>query len=148
MNREAYVHALLCNYIRANYPDVIFTSDLSGIRLPMGLARKVKPLKSSRGIPDLIILWPANGFHGLLLEIKATDESVLRKDGQMRADPHLCEQIQIIRRLRQLHYAAFFVNGVQAGKKCIENYMRLARPQHGDALTSTPCEENHPLEFV
>lgn len=148
MTKEDYVHAALCNFIKTNYPDVIFTSDLSGIRLPMKLARKVKPLKSSRGIPDLIIFWPANGFHGLLLEIKATDESVLRKDGLPRAYVHLLEQIQVIRRLRQLHYAAFFVNGIAAGKKCIENYMRLARPPHGDALTSTPCEENHPLEFV
>jgi hypothetical protein len=128
MKHEDYVQALLCNYLRTNYPDAIFTSDLSGIRLPIGLAKKVKPLKSSRGIPDLIILKPQAGYYGLMLECKATDETVLRKDGGQRADTHLREQIEIIMRLRQLGYAAFFVNGFAAGRECLTNFMNGTLP--------------------
>jgi hypothetical protein len=128
MKRESYIQALLCNYIRANYPDAIFLSDLSGIRLPIGLAKMAKPLKSSRGIPDLIILKPQAGYYGLMLECKATTETVLRKDGGQRADQHLKEQIEIIMRLRQLGYAAFFVNGFEAGRECLTNYMNGSLP--------------------
>jgi hypothetical protein len=139
---------MLCNYLRNNYPNVIFTSDLSGVRLPMGLARKVKNLKSTRGIPDLIVFQPMNGFHGLLLEIKAPDVQLYRKDGTgMLRDPHREEQTAVILQLRALGYAAYFVRGFPAGRSCIENYMRLPSPRHGDALRSTPCEENHPLEW-
>jgi hypothetical protein len=137
MKHEDYVQALLCNYLRTNYPEAIFTSDLSGVRLPIGLAKKVKPLKSSRGIPDLIILKPQAGYYGLMLECKATTETVLRKDGGQRADQHLKEQIEIIMRLRQLGYAAFFVNGFAAGRECLTNYM------NGTLPVSAP-----PLEYV
>jgi len=148
MQMESYIHALLCNYLRNNYPDVIFTSDLSGVRLPMGLAKKVKNLKSSRGIPDLIVFKPMNGYHGLLIEIKSADVQLYRKDGKgMLADLHRKEQTAIILQLRALGYAAFFVCGFVAGRSCIENYMRLPSPRHGDALRSEDCAGNHPLEW-
>lgn len=123
MNVEAYIHALLCNYLRTNYPDAIFTSDLSGVRLPMGLAKKVKPLKSSRGIPDLIVLYPVGNYHGLLMELKTEDAKVLKADGTLYADDHLAEQLKVITQLRTYGYAAFFVRGFAAGRQCIQDYM-------------------------
>ena len=147
MNEEAYIHALTCNYLRTNYPDVIFTSDLSGVRLPMALAKKVKPLKSSRGIPDLIIFYPAGGYHGLLIELKAPEAKLLKRDGALRKNTHLEEQLQVIHQLRALGYAAFFCRGFAAARGCIEFYMRLASPLGGDALRSTCREGNHPIEW-
>ena len=53
-NEEAEQIAL-CKYLRDNYPNVIFNSDHSGIRVGQGLANKVKLLRSENGIPDLNI---------------------------------------------------------------------------------------------
>ena len=139
MNQEAYIHALVCNYLRVNYPDVIFTSDLSGVRLPMSLAKKVKPLKSSRGIPDLIIFYPAGGYHGLLIELKTPDAKVLKRDGTILANPHTKEQFDVIMKLRAQGYAAFFVRGFPAARKCIEYYMQL---------NGSICKEKQPIEFT
>jgi len=125
MKEEAYSHAALCNYIRANHPDVIFTSDLSGVRLPIGLARAVKPLKSSRGIPDIIILHPAGCYHGLLIELKALDVRLYRKDGQLVSDEHLAEQAATIGRLRSVGYAAYFVCGFHAGRRLVDEFFAL-----------------------
>jgi hypothetical protein len=125
MKEEAYTHASLCNYITVNYPQAIFTSDLSGVRLPIGLARAVKPLKSSRGIPDIIILHPAGCYHGLLIELKALDVRLYRKDGKLVADEHLAEQAATITRLRSVGYAAFFVCGFHAGRRLVDEFFTL-----------------------
>jgi hypothetical protein len=125
MKEEAYTHASLCNYLRTNYPDVVFTSDLSGVRLPIGLARAVKPLKSSRGIPDIIVLHPAGCYHGLLIELKALDVKLYRKDGKLISDEHIAEQAATIQKLRDVGYAAFFVCGFHAGRKLIDEFFAL-----------------------
>lgn len=138
MVNESFIHALICNYLRTNYPDVIFTSDLSGVRLGMNLAKKVKPLKSGRGIPDLIIFQPAGAYHGLLIEIKTEQAKVLKRDGTLRKDDHLAEQMQTITRLRNLGYAAFFVRGFEAGRTLIESYMKLGPLEH--LIDSQPIE--------
>jgi hypothetical protein len=123
MNREAYIHALLCNYLRTNYPDVVFTTDLSGVRLTMKLAKQCKPLRSSRGIPDLLVLHPAHNYHGLCIEIKDDAAKSLRcKNGAPRQDAHLLEQTQVIERLRKVGYFACFARGFAGGRKAIEAY--------------------------
>jgi hypothetical protein len=149
MNQEAYIHALLCNYLRTNYPEVVFTTDLSGVRLSMGLAKKCKPLKSSRGIPDLLILHPCNGWHALLIEVKTVNaDQALLKNGKPRADEHLCEQLRVIERLRQLGYFACFVHGFAAGRKAIEDYFRCCFTP-ADALPQTAGQQaTVPLIYV
>jgi hypothetical protein len=149
MNQEAYIHALLCNYIRTNYPDAIFTTDLSGVRLPMGLAKKCKPLKSGRGIPDLLILCPLNGWHGLLIEVKTADaDQALLKNGQPRADAHLNEQLHTIQQLRTLDYFACFVHGFAAGRRAIEDYFRCCFVPASATLPTTVKRCTPPLIYL
>lgn len=149
MNVEAYIHALLCNYLRTNYPDVIFTTDLNGVRLPMGLAKKCKPLKSSRGIPDLLVLFPCNGWHGLLIEVKTdTADQALLRNGQPRADAHLAEQLHTIERLRRLGYFACFVHGFAAGRKAIEDYFRCCFVPADALPQTTPSQHIPPLIYT
>jgi hypothetical protein len=149
MKTEAYIHTLLCNYLRANYPELIFTTDLSGVPLPIGLAKKIKPLKSSRGIPDLILFHPASTFHGLLVELKSDDAKLFKQDGSgLLKDEHHSEQLNILLRLRALGYAAYFARGFENARDCIENYMRLPSPLPRTKLRSEPCEDNHPIEWV
>jgi hypothetical protein len=54
--QEENLQVAVCQYLRLQYPLVIFMSDIaSGLRLSIGQAVKSKKLRSSRGQPDLFI---------------------------------------------------------------------------------------------
>jgi len=148
MKEEEAIQKQLCAFIRARYPDVIFTSDLSGVRVPIGLAQKMKMLKSQRGIPDLIIFYPAGGYHGLLIEIKTIEAQIFRQNGVIRSKPHLNEQLAAINQLRDLGYAAYFVRGFFTGRKCIENYMNLGLTAGEQDQRSPASREERPIEYT
>lgn len=119
---EFIEHTMVCNYLRSNHPDVIFFSDLSGVKLPWGLAHKVASLKSQRGIPDLVILEPRNGYHGLVIELKKTGNSPYKKDGSLKSDPHVHEQADVLKHLTELGYYAQFAVGFEEARRIINNY--------------------------
>lgn len=121
---EAIEHEMLCNYIKTNYSDVVFLSDASGLKMTMGQAVKWSRLKSHRGIPDLIILYPSSGYHGLMIELKRTGEKIYKKDGSLKTD-HLKEQDDVLRELRSQGYYATFAIGFSAATAIINNYMGM-----------------------
>jgi len=53
---EEKLHSQICEYLRIQYPKILFKSDMSGIRLTIGQAKKVKKLRSSNAFPDIEIL--------------------------------------------------------------------------------------------
>lgn len=123
--QEERLHENICQYIRMQYPDVIFTSDSSGVRLTIGQAVKMKKLRSEKGIPDLIILEPRVNYHGLILELKRENETVFLKDGSLSKDAHIQEQDKILTRLAKKGYLAIFVVGFDKAKHMINYYMNL-----------------------
>jgi hypothetical protein len=114
------------------YKDVIFTTDLSGVRLPIGLAIKVKQLRSSNGVPDILIFEPNMFHHALFLEVKK--ESPFKKDGNLKSNEHLAEQLNIIELLRDKDYAAMFVWTFDDAKERIDNYMSLRDSEKNKGL--------------
>jgi len=123
MLTEEQTHLKLCNYLHTNYPDIIFTSDLNGIKLTPGQARKIKNLKSSKGIPDLIIFEPNKFYFGLLLEIKKEGVKVFKKNGDIIKNEHIQEQNTMIERLKQKGFLASFGIGYDDCKNIIDMYM-------------------------
>jgi len=119
---EIIEHTLLCNYIRTNFPHVVFLSDASGLKMTMGQAVKWSRLKSHRGIPDLIILYPSSGYHGLMIELKRTGEKIHKKDGSLKTD-HLKEQNEVLQTLESLGYIARFAIGFEEARKLVDEYM-------------------------
>lgn len=131
--KEFDLQRSICEYIRYKWKDVIFISDLSGIRLPIGAAKKIKNLKSERGCPDLFIYEPKRGYYGLALEIKevkivATKEGMKKKnpiygkDGQLLKNAHVLEQSEMLRRLSEKGYYACFVVGIDEAMKVLDWY--------------------------
>ena len=120
---EEQIQRQICNYISTFYPDIIFLSDLSGIKLSMYQAKKIRDLKSCRGIPDLLILEPRNNYHGLLIEIKKDGVRVLKKDGKVPKNDHLQEQWKVVNNLRLKGYYATFCIGYAHTKKIIDDYL-------------------------
>ena len=122
MKKEESLQIAVCNYLRLQYPNVIFTSEASGLKLTIGQAVKAKKLRSSRGLPDLIILEPKGIWYGLCLELKTV--TPYKKNWTIKNDPHLKEQSNLIDSLCMLGYRATFVTGFDQAKEVIDDYMK------------------------
>ena len=117
-------HLQICNYLATHYSNVLFTTDLSGVKLNMGTAIKVKNLKSCRGFPDIFILQPNKNFKGLFIELKKSGQKIFKKDGSFKSE-HLQEQSEVIKRLNDLGYLATFCIGSDNAIEVIDSYLSL-----------------------
>jgi hypothetical protein len=126
MSKSQLEYALQCEvakYLREHYPGVLFHSDLSGIRLTIGQAKKAKAIQESRGYPDLFIAVARRGYHGLFCELKINSDEAYTKTWQLRKDQHIQEQQVILNRLIAEGYFAIFVCGFDEVKKAIDWYL-------------------------
>lgn len=139
--REIDLQAQVADYIRLQYPSVIFHSDFgSGIKLTMGQAIKQKRLNGGRrSWPDMFIaelklresvevefdcyVYQYN-YAGLFIELKREGTRIFKKDGKLVADEHIREQFDMLSDLRARGYAAEFACGFDEAKKLIDDYMK------------------------
>jgi hypothetical protein len=121
---EAKVHEEVCYYIKDNYPDVIFHSDGSGVfNKSWKIKSSISKLKSSKGIPDLHIDEPRNGYAGLKIEIKKAKTPLFTKAGKPYSE-HIGEQAKMLERLEEKGYKAVFGVGYQQCIEIIDNYLK------------------------
>lgn len=120
MKKEEIIHRQVCQYIRTQYPNVIFTSEPSGLKLPIGLAMKLKRLRSGAKLPDLWIIERRGNYGGLFLELKAED--IHNKKGGYKS-PHIAAQAEVLQRLNSKGYVAFFAVGFDKAKELIDCYI-------------------------
>lgn len=121
---EREVHKSICTYIRTKYPEVIFFSDMSGLKTSIGVAMQMKALRSSRAIPDLFICSPRGGYAGLFLEIKSDDVKLFLKDGSFTKEKHITEQAAMLDTLKHLGYASYFAVGLKMASDIVDEYMQ------------------------
>ena len=122
-DKEEAVHIAICDYIRAKYPYAIFTSESSGIRVFWKQAKALKRMRSSAGLPDIMIFEPRKSYYGLFLEVKREDFAVYKKDGGIVSNSHVQEQEEMLYRLKQRGYLASFVRGFDDAKVLIDYYL-------------------------
>ena len=121
--KESELQTSICEYVKLQYPSVIFNSDLSGIRTSIGLALKIKKLRSSNSIPDMYLDEPRGGYFGLKIELKI--KNIYKKNGDLFKSDHLENQKKMLDRLNEKGYLALFSIGFDATKKIIDDYMSL-----------------------
>ena len=128
---EKTLHRQVCDYLRYQYPHCIFNTDLSGAtKLTMGQAVAMKRLRSGRGFPDIQIMEPRNGYHGLFLELKKEGTPLLKKrlvdayGYPCWASDHIKEQNEMIETLRERGYKAEFAIGFSEAQKIIDEYLK------------------------
>lgn len=124
-NREQSIQIALSLYIRIQYPDVIFTSESSGVRVSIGAAVRMKAQRSAGKLPDFIMLEPRMDYHGLILELKSEGSGLYLKDGSLSKDKHVQEQNKMLQRLAAKGYVAVFAQGFDIAKIIVDNYMKL-----------------------
>lgn len=119
---ETVEHQRVCEYLGIRYPETIFFSDMSGVRLGMRAAIVQSKLKSSRGIPDLFIMKPNKKYYALIIEIKKTGQKLKKKNGDWVSE-HVKEQAEVIDKLNASGYYACFGVGEEECIKIIDEYM-------------------------
>ena len=125
ISTEKEIHKQICRYLDIQYPDVIYTSDPSGMRVSIGLVMEMKAKRcKSYKIPDLIILHPSGRYKGMCIEIKRDLSQIVTKNGTMRKEKHLQEQLKTLERLQILGYAAIFGAGFDHAKQAIDLYFK------------------------
>jgi len=122
---EFELQKAICTWVKLQYSDIIFWSDMSGIRLPIGLATKIKSLKCGRGIPDMFFANKNNGtiYSGLFLELKR--ESPFLKNGELSKEKHIQEQHKMHVRLIECGYKCYFVWTFEQAKMIINDYYNV-----------------------
>jgi hypothetical protein len=126
--REESIQIAVCTYLKLQYPDVIFTCDLSsGMKLTIGQSVKSAKMRSSRGLPDIMILEPRGEgefrYSGLCLELKS--EKAGNKNGTVKQTDHVREQQEILNRLEKKGYMARFAIGFSEAQQIIDFYLAL-----------------------
>ena len=127
---EENLHLKICDYLRKNYPDVLFRTDFSsGMKMSPGQAAKHKKFQKSRAWPDLFIAESNTLASGLFLEIKAENVIVFKKNGEIRQNKHLIEQDKMLKELRNKGYRARFAVGYDEAIQIITNYLGEPKPK-------------------
>lgn len=122
---EKQIHSQVCRYLDLQYPKVIYTSDSSGVRVSIGIAKALKAIRcKGYKIPDLIIMHPNKLYHGLIIEIKKDLGQILSKSGSLKKNKHVQEQFKTLEELERLGYAAFFGCGFNHCKSVIDEYFK------------------------
>lgn len=147
MTSEADLQVQVADYLRLQYPEVMFHSDYgSGIKLTMGQAIKQKRQNGGRRAwPDMFIAEPRDVVVGqkpvmitgvlcqqditehrcgLMIELKRPGTRIYKKDGTLVADEHIREQFDVLEQLRKRGYMAEFACGFDEAKKLIDEYLR------------------------
>ena len=142
IKKEELLHLKVCDYLRKNYPDVLFRTDFSsGMKMSPWQAAKHKKFQKSRAWPDLFIA--ESGVvkfkegnlivnlrkNGMFLELKADDVKLYKKNGEMVANKHYQEQAEMLKKLRNGNYYAEFAIGYEDAIKQIHEYLGKPKPK-------------------
>jgi hypothetical protein len=119
---EESMQIAVSEYLKLQYPSVVFTSESSGIRLTMGQAKKAMRMRSKDKLPDMIILEPRGCYTGLCLELKKEGTTVFKRDGEPYAG-QIAEQYKTLQKLGRKGYYTRFAVGFDNAKQIIDNYM-------------------------
>lgn len=136
---EKSLHKSVCDYIRLQYPQVMFNSDLAGAtKLTMGQAVAMKSLRSNRGFPDMVIyrpkIWIENFethmYYALFIELKKEGEKLYKvRSTDNYGNPvfksdHIAEQHECMKRLNYSGYYACFCIGFNSARNIIDWYLK------------------------
>lgn len=141
MTSESDLQVQVADYLRLQYPDVMFHSDFgSGIKLTPGQAMKQKRQNGGRRAwPDMFVACTLKAITrfdfdknrnvvertpcgGLFLELKKEGTRLKKKNGDW-ATEHIAEQAETLEQLRQRGYCAEFAVGFDEAKKIIDEYL-------------------------
>lgn len=120
---EKHVHQAVVNYLKLQYPKVLFRSDSgAGMKLTIGQAKAQKAIQNGMAWPDLFIAEARGESHGLFIEIKDENVRLLNKKNQWTSE-HIYAQSYCLNMLRLSGFKAEFAIGFDQCKEAIDEYL-------------------------
>ena len=109
--KERDIQKAIVNYIKLQYPNVLYCASAGGLRTSIKQARMMKATGYVKGFPDLVVMEPVGKFHGLFLEIKT-------KKGRATK-----EQLLWRHKLNDRNYVCEITYGFEETKEVIDRYI-------------------------
>lgn len=154
-DREYHICKQIAEYLRHQYPKVVFHFDYAGMKHTKAEAGRMKAIQGDRGFPDLFIAEPmmfagGKGYSGLFIEVKA--ETPFKKDGSLFKQKqilykefggrrvavgevdHLQEQYEMLKNLNNTGYLALFGTGFEEAKYIIDHYFNCGNDKSWNAI--------------
>tara|TARA_R110000824_G_scaffold147513_1_gene316968 strand:- start:986 stop:1375 length:390 start_codon:yes stop_codon:yes gene_type:complete len=97
---ELKVQIAVVNWIKYNFPNILYCASAGGMRTSLSIAKKMKASGYVKGFPDLGIFHPTPKYHGMFIELKADKKGYATK-----------EQKEWIKNLNDLGYYACVSKG-------------------------------------
>jgi len=122
---EKDVHLAVVNYLKLQYPGVLFRSDTgAGMKLTIGQAKAQKAIQNGMAWPDLFIAESNNRYNGLFIELKVDGVKLRGANGKYKLG-HISAQHECLRSLTNKGYCAVFAVGFDRAKEIIDWYLNL-----------------------
>ncbi len=123
--KESDLQTKITKWLRSNFDGIIFFSDFAaGMYISNNYMKNTRSAQACDGkYLDLTILRPSGKYHGLIIEIKCTDDDLFLVDGKTLKSDHVREQYDMILKLRKEGYAADFGVGEIDIKNQIVSYL-------------------------
>lgn len=106
------------------YPGVLYHFDPTGLHLSKTQAGMLKGIQHSKGYPDLFIIEPRKGYHGLFIEIKTEGTKLLNKARSSYANDHMTEQAMFLDQLSKRGFSVHFGVGFDECMAIIDEYLK------------------------
>lgn len=116
---EQTLHENFAEYMIAQYPRVVFRSDLGGY------TKRQTAVQKSPGYPDVTVLAPMPPCHGLLIELKDGYGKLFNKDGSVakqRRQAHTQQAATLWYLFRQSYFCDFATSFEEA-KQMVDVYL-------------------------
>jgi hypothetical protein len=121
-HQEYDLQKAVCNYLNAQYPDILYISTGTSLKLTMMQAVRNKAIqKNDFKCPDLLILEPKYPWLGLFIELKI--EPYLKQNGNFKSE-HIKAQNDTLFKLNNKMYYATFSVGFEQTKRIIDEYLK------------------------
>lgn len=121
LTKEQVEHSTLCNWLRLQYPKLLWWHTPNESRKTPFERYLVSMMGVKKGVSDFIIIEKRGGFNGLVIELKAKDVKVFKKDMSC----YYPEQQEFLKRMSENNFYSCFCSGFEDAKTVIDNYMNL-----------------------
>ena len=121
LTKEQKEHSALCVWINIQYPKMLWWhTPNEGNKTPFERYLSSK-MGTKKGVSDFLIMEKRGGFDGLVIELKAPDVRIYKKDKSC----YYPEQEQFLKDMNDRNFYSCFCSGFDEAKSVITNYMKL-----------------------
>lgn len=119
---EKQLQLNICKWLKLQHPNLLFNSDLSGLKMTIGQAKQAINLRNDKyHFPDMVIYHKNMLGNGLFIEFKK--ETPYLKNGSLSKSEHIQNQNNTMNELREQGFVCVFCWDFEQTKTIISDYL-------------------------